>query len=121
MMPEQKQAGRINDENKLAAAPADRRRRELRPLNESFLEVNSSPQSQDLKQLAQDVFSIQREIRKTAQTPLKHSNHSTAKPSPSPKAHNSKRSERSNIADCEGSSISASPWRAKKHCKLSWR
>lgn len=58
------------------------------------------------------------------QTPLKHSNHSTtkhsqAKQSPSPKAHNSKRSDRSNTADFEGSNISASPWRGKKLCK--WR
>ena len=59
MMPEQKQARRVNDENEGTVAAA-KRRKELRPLNESFLEANASPQNQDLKQLAQDVFSIQR-------------------------------------------------------------
>lgn len=60
VMPEQKQASRVNDENKLVAVPVEKRRKELKPLNESFLEVNASSQSHDLKQLAQDVFSIQR-------------------------------------------------------------
>ena len=60
MMSDLRQASRVHDENKFVATPANKRRKELKPLNESFLEANANAPSQNLKQLAQDVFSIQR-------------------------------------------------------------
>lgn len=60
MMPEQRQAITVHDENMLIATPINKRRKELKPLNESYLEVNANPLSENLKQLAMDVFSIQK-------------------------------------------------------------